>query len=122
MATKKFSADDISQIAGKLHLLPEVTSSPTNTKAEAIQKLTPEIEKLRARGYTFNQISEALTENGIEISTPTLKNYLYRGTKVAKKATKKKPLEKQFSMQDTTRTVSQKNTPDFTPASDSEDI
>jgi hypothetical protein len=58
--------------------MPEVEKAPTKSKADAVQILMREIETLKARGYSIEQIAEVLTENGLDISTPTLKSYIYR--------------------------------------------
>ena len=74
----KYRVKELEEIAEKLRGLPEVEAPPTKTKVEAVQILMGEIGVLKERGYSIEQIAEALTESGLDISTPTLKNYIYR--------------------------------------------
>ena len=48
------------------------------SKQEAIKILKEEIASMQQRGYTLDKISSILNEEGIEIGTTTLKNYLQR--------------------------------------------
>jgi hypothetical protein len=43
-----------------------------------VKELTDEIIALQQRGYTIEEVAESLRERGLEITTPTLKNYLQR--------------------------------------------
>jgi hypothetical protein len=74
----KYSAEQLGDIAAKLRQLPPVTDSKTLTKRDAVAVLAEEILALKDRGYTLDQIAEALGNSGLQISTPTLKNYLNR--------------------------------------------
>ena len=74
----RYSDSDIESIAAKLRDMPKVNTAPTRSKADVVQKLSGEIEELRRRGYTFDQIAEALCGSGLNISTATLRNYIYR--------------------------------------------
>jgi hypothetical protein len=47
-------------------------------KQTAIRHIVDEITALQQRGYTLEQVAGLLTDEGIEVTTPTLKNYLQR--------------------------------------------
>jgi len=84
----KYSHDKLEAVAEQLRSLPPVNSSPTHSKAEAVQFLAGEIEELQKRGYSFAQIADALSNNGVDISAKTLRAYFYRAR------TKAAPLKK----------------------------
>lgn len=86
----KYSAQQLEAVATKLRQLPPVQDAKTHSKRDAIRVLATEIRALRDRGYTLDQIAEALGKNGLEISTPTLKNYLGRAKAKASKAPRKR--------------------------------
>lgn len=48
------------------------------SKAEAVKLLAPEIRSLQGRGYSLEQVVEALGRGGVELSVGTLKSYLRR--------------------------------------------
>jgi intein-encoded DNA endonuclease-like protein len=43
-----------------------------------VKALSKEIAGMQKKGYSFEQISNALKESGLDIATPTLKSYLQR--------------------------------------------
>ncbi|TFW18289.1 protein mobC [Duganella callida] len=75
----KYTSEQIDAIAAKLKGLPAVEKRNQHfSKQEAIALLTKEITALQKRGYTLQQIAEALRGEGLDIATPTLKSYLLR--------------------------------------------
>jgi ATP-dependent 26S proteasome regulatory subunit len=60
---------------------------------DAIQQLLPRIQNLQTKGYSIGEISKIYTDNGLTISTTTLRQYIQDfskqiGAKKAKKALK----------------------------------
>jgi len=84
----KYTTEQLDAIAAKLQKMPAVEKKQEHNKQEAVKILKKEIVALQKRGYTLDQISEALRGEGFEISTPTLKSYLQR-TKRARKSVAK---------------------------------
>lgn len=95
-ANTKFSLEQIEKIAAQLRDMPEVQDAPTQSKADAVRLLIGEIEALKERGYTFDQIAVALTSNGLELTSATLKNYIHRA-KQTRSETKNKRKSKRSS-------------------------
>jgi len=61
----------------RLRALPEKPKAPkTLSIAEAIRQIKNEVRAALKRGYTFDEIAQALKEDGIDVGTPTLKSYL----------------------------------------------
>ena len=71
-----YTQEQITVFANKLQQLPEVTKNKLSTKKEAIGKLKAEIQILKKKGYTLENIAESMRGVGLEISTQTLKTYL----------------------------------------------
>jgi hypothetical protein len=90
----KYTTEQLTTIAAKLRDMPAI-EKPTQelSKQAAVAVLAREITSLRKRGYTLMQIAEALRGEGLDIATPTLKNYLQR-TKPAPKNAAKSPAKK----------------------------
>ncbi len=81
----KFTKEEVSDVARRLRGLPDRDGVKQHSKRAAVAALTREIADLKKRGYTLEQVAEALTSSGLPISTPTLKNYLHRGRQRAQK-------------------------------------
>jgi hypothetical protein len=82
----KFSKEDLEAVSGRLRELPGKEDARKHTKRAAIAMLSGEITELKRRGYTLEQIAEALSGSGLPISTPTLKNYLHRQRRTAERS------------------------------------
>lgn len=81
---------DAEALAAKLRALPaRENKNRIINKADEIKILANEITSLQSRNYSLEEISELLTQDGLEISTGTLKNYLQR-CKSTKRPQKKK--------------------------------
>lgn len=84
----KYTKEKLDEIALKLRNMPVVDKNKQeHSKQDGIRILLKEIDILKKRGYTLDQISSSLRGEGFEITTPTLKSYLQR----AKPASKKPP-------------------------------
>lgn len=85
-----YTIERLNEVAGMLRALPAIDDSKRKLdKQGAVRHLASEIGALQARGYTVEQVAESLTTAGIEITTPTLKSYLQRIKKPAKKTARK---------------------------------
>jgi len=74
-----YTKEMIEAIATKLRDMPPMQEKTKEyNKQEAVRILAKEIAALKTRGYTIDQIAETLKGEGLDISTPTLKNYLQR--------------------------------------------
>jgi len=74
-----YTREMIEAIATKLRDMPPMQEKTKEyNKQQAVRILAKEIAALRTRGYTIDQIAETLKGEGLDISTPTLKNYLQR--------------------------------------------
>jgi hypothetical protein len=75
----KYTKEQIEAIAGKLRKLPPIEKKKEElSKFEVVKALSKEIAGMQKKGYSFEQISNALKESGLDIATPTLKSYLQR--------------------------------------------
>jgi hypothetical protein len=83
----RFSKEELAGVATKLRDMPAKEDAKKHSKRSAVLLLSREIAELKKRGYTLEQIAEALSESGLPISTPTLKNYLHRAKRGAEKPT-----------------------------------
>jgi hypothetical protein len=117
----KFTSEQVEAIAAKLRQLPPVEKKKQElSKQEAVKLLAKEIAILQKRGYTLLQISEVLRGEGLEVGTPTLKNYLQRS-----KPVRKTPVQ---APEDTPRPAPASKNPaelsqaTFTPKPDSTDL
>lgn len=85
----KYTTEKIEAIAAKLREMPAVEKKKQeHSKQEAVSILSKEIAAMQKRGYTLDQISEALNGEGLAVATPTLKSYLQRAKPVKKTVTK----------------------------------
>jgi hypothetical protein len=83
----KYTSEQLDAIAAKLRGMPAAAKPKQEyTKQAAVGMLTKEINALQKRGYTLAQIAEALRGEGLDIATPTLKNYLLSTRPTRKKA------------------------------------
>lgn len=82
----------IQQISLKFKKMPPAPPAAVKTtKQEAVKFLANDIASLQRRGYTLEQITESLRDEGIDLSTPTLKSYLSRA-KAAKTRRRRRPV------------------------------
>lgn len=82
----KYTTEQIERISEKFRRMPIIQKSEQlNSKQKAIKILSKEIAALQKKGYSFEQISELLREEGIHIVTPRLKSYLQRAKQKTQK-------------------------------------
>ena len=73
-----YTKSQIDDVANILRALPDATLTREHSKMDAVSMLAKEIGVLQRRGYKLKEVAVALKQGGVEISTPTLKNYLQR--------------------------------------------
>ncbi|MEO8211629.1 MAG: protein mobC [Myxococcales bacterium] len=84
----RYTLESIERMSEKLRALPTISKpQQTVSKLDAVKKLAGDLGGLQKRGFTLEQIIDSLRGVGLEISTPTLRNYLQR----AKKQSRKRP-------------------------------
>ena len=108
----KYSAEDLEAVAAQLRQLPRIENAKTLSKADAIQALATEIQQLKERGYTMEQIAEALSGAGLQIATTTRRNYLQRSEPKSRR-----PKRRSASMQKPRSNPAEPATPQPTPGS-----
>jgi hypothetical protein len=86
MGKDNWTIKDAKRLQEKLRALPAVEKNEDTklSKQETVKMISKEIADLQKRGYTIEQIISSFKGEGFDISTPTLRNYLYR-----KRASKK---------------------------------
>jgi len=73
---KQITLATVLDVRKKLESLPRIDNAHRNvTTREALQVLKKQITELRNKGYTFVQIAEELSRNGIEVKESTLRLY-----------------------------------------------
>ena len=83
-----YKLERIERRSEKLRALPTISKpQQTVSKLDAVKKLAGDLGELQKRGFTLEQIIDSLRGVGLEISTPTLRNYLQR----AKQQIRKRP-------------------------------
>ncbi len=76
---KTIAPEVISAAKKRLQSLPQKPKTPKPVPlSEAIRQIKSEVQAALKRGYTFDEIAQALKEDGIEVGTPTLKSYVYK--------------------------------------------
>ena len=79
---REVEPDRIEAAKTRLRALPEKPKAPrTYSLSQAIGQIKNEVRAALKRGYTFDEIAQALKEDGIDVGTPTLKSYVSRGNK-----------------------------------------
>lgn len=70
---------DVERIREAMKAMPEVKPEERNlNNQEAVIQLNEEIAAMRSKGYTWDQVAEFFTKNGIDIKATTLKSYARR--------------------------------------------
>lgn len=83
---KKITPSDIATMKEKLKSAPPLPlDEHPVTKWTVVRELRGEIEELRKKGYSFNNISELLTQGGVHITENTLQTYFNQSKKEDKK-------------------------------------
>ncbi len=116
-----YTIDKIESIAAKFRELPEIQNKEREvSKQEAVKMLSKEIVSLQKRGYSIEQIAEMMRGEGLDIATPTLKNYIQRAKPQTKKVQKGVQASAPKSTTHEGKSGVKKST--FTPRPDSEII
>lgn len=84
----RYSSEEINDIRKNLLSMPE--KEKDKTKKEVIEELRKEIEILITRGYSLDDVCDALKSQNLIISTPTLRKYLNEKDKKRKPVQRKK--------------------------------
>jgi hypothetical protein len=114
----RISREEVAAVAGRLRELPGKDDARKHTKRAAIAMLSREIAELKRRGYTLEQVAEALSGSGLPISTLTLKNYLHRGRQRAQKPSGSKAVSSRVAPRKQVVSTAKA----FEPTQDSDDI
>lgn len=78
-----YTLESADRLAEKLRAIPAKDPSQRRLdKQGMVRHLASEILALQQRGYSLEEVAESLRGHGLDITTPTLKNYLQR-TKAA---------------------------------------
>jgi hypothetical protein len=122
-----YTKELLEAIAKKLHEMPPIEERKKEySKQEAVRILAKEIIALKGRGYTIDQIAETLRGEGLDISTPTLKNYLQRAQQPKSAAKQSRRTRKDTPPPAAGPSVKEQATSKakatFTPTPDSDDI
>ena len=72
---KKVRVAEIERIRGTMKNAPEHPVEEVTT-AEAVRMLSPEIHAMQAKGYGLPAVAAHLSDNGLAMTTKTLKTYL----------------------------------------------
>jgi intein-encoded DNA endonuclease-like protein len=82
----QYHKDKIESVAAKLREMPDFVQEKTEfSKKETVLMLLKEIKDLQKRGYSLGQIALTLKDEGIDISTPTLRSYIQQKKKAPRK-------------------------------------
>lgn len=135
---------EVERIRAAMQALPEVKPEQREVgNQEAVTQLSADIEAMRTKGYTWDEIAEFFAKNGIAIKATTLKSYARRagtGSPKGKKPRQKKrtpaaaptaapapPVQKPEAQANTTKPATKQKNPTeadarFTAREDSNDI
>ena len=80
---RQFRKDAVDSLQNTLNELPEKTRD-TMSARESVQYLSNEIQSALMRGYTLQEITEIMRDNGIELSAGTVRSYLTRRKRPAR--------------------------------------
>lgn len=115
-----YTTEHLEAIASKLRDMPPIErKKPEYSKQAAVKMLVKEITTLQKRGYSLEQIAETLRGEGLDVATPTLKNYLQRARPTRKKTPAK---ASPHTVQPVSSTPVDTGTMLFTPKPDTDDI
>jgi hypothetical protein len=120
----KYTTEQLEAIAAKLREMPPIEKKKQeHSKQEAVKILAKDIAAMQKRGYSLDQISEALRGEGLAVATPTLKSYLQRA-KSAKGASVRPSTDtpRPAPQQRPEKKKSDASKATFTPKADSTDI
>ena len=77
MARALYSESQVKDIGEKLRAYkPLPPPEKQLNKKDAVKALMADIAVMQKNGYSLDQIADALTKEGFEVTTPTLKSYM----------------------------------------------
>ena len=87
-----YTVENANRLAAELRAIPPKDPAQRRLdKQGMVRLLAEEIIALQQRGYTIEEVAESLRGRGLDITTPTLKNYLQRAKGKSEKRSKSKP-------------------------------
>jgi hypothetical protein len=85
----EYTLETARRLAEELRAIPAKDPSKRRLdKQGMVRELAQELSALQRRGYTIEEIAESLRERGLDLTTPTLKNYLQRAKGAGRKSRK----------------------------------
>jgi len=75
MQPRRIPVAAIEQLQRAIESLPECQVDEV-TKVQAVRMLVPQIQAMQSKGYSLGAIAKMFSENGIVVTTVTLKSYL----------------------------------------------
>jgi len=85
----EYTLESARRLAEELRAIPPKDPAQRRLDKQAmVRELAQELIALQQRGYTIEEVAGSLRERGLEITTPTLKNYLQRAKSGVAKARK----------------------------------
>ena len=85
----EYTLEAARRLAEELRAIPAKDPAQRRLDKQAmVRELAQELIALQPRGYTIEEVAGSLLERGLEITTPTLKNYLQRAKNAGAKARK----------------------------------
>ena len=85
----EYTLESARRLAEELRAIPPKDPAQRRLDKQAmVRELAQELIALQQRGYTIEEVAGSLRERGLEITTPTLKNYLQRAKSTGAKARK----------------------------------
>jgi hypothetical protein len=90
-----YTLEGARRLAEELRALPAKDPSTRRLdKQGMVRELAKDLLALQQRGYTIEEIAESLRGRGLDLTTPTLKNYLQRAKGKGRKSRKARALAK----------------------------
>jgi hypothetical protein len=81
---KKYAAEAIRTLQQSLEAVAPYQATELS-KQQAVRELLPQIEALRAKGYSWTSVAAMLSEHGVPVSVAALRTYLRRAREEAPK-------------------------------------
>lgn len=89
----EYTLESARRLAEELRAIPPKDPAQRRLDKQAmVRELAQELIALQQRGYTIEEVAGSLRERGLEITTPTLKNYLQRAKTGAKARKARRPM------------------------------
>jgi hypothetical protein len=91
----EITEEQVKGVAERLRKAPAVEKKPRRfTKQAAVSRLHKEIQQLRNRGYTLEQVSRLITQGGIALTPEALRTYLRRAVPAKSQESPAPPIAK----------------------------